>query len=53
MQVSHRHKTKELMMSTEQALQLLAAAAALAPLPKQQHIQVEEALKIISEAIKK
>jgi hypothetical protein len=40
-------------MTPEQALSIIAQAAALAPLPKQSHIQVEEALKIISEALKK
>lgn len=40
------------MSKLEQALSIVAQAAALAPLPKAQHLQIEEALKILAEAIK-
>lgn len=39
-------------MNKDQALSIVAHAAALAPLPKAQHIQIEEALKVLAEAIK-
>lgn len=39
-------------MSPEQALQLLAQAAALAAMPKANHVQVEQAIKVLAEAIK-
>lgn len=39
-------------MTLEQALQIVAQAAALAPMPKAQHLQVEQALLKLSELTK-
>ena len=39
-------------MIPEQALQSLAQAAALAPLPKAQHLQIEQAILLLTEALK-
>jgi hypothetical protein len=39
-------------MNKEQALAILVQATAAAPLTRAQHIQVEEALKLIAETLK-
>jgi hypothetical protein len=39
-------------MKPEQALAILSEASALAPMPKQNHLQVEMAVKVLSEIIK-
>lgn len=38
-------------MTTEQALSIIEQASALAPLTKAAHIQVEQALKVLREAL--
>lgn len=38
-------------MTIEQALQILEHAASMAPMPKQAHIEVEFALKLIKEKL--
>jgi hypothetical protein len=40
-------------MTHEKALEILAQAAALAPMPKQQHILVEQALAELKKLIEK
>ncbi len=40
-------------MTPEQALVILAQAAGLAPMPKSSHVQVEQAIQVLSEALKK
>lgn len=39
-------------MTTQQALNILIQAAQLAPLPKASHVQIEEAIKVLIEALK-
>lgn len=38
-------------MTTEQALSILDQAAALAPLPRQQHVLVQQALQTLAQAL--
>jgi len=38
-------------MTPQQALDVLAQAAALAPMPKQQHILVEQAIQVLKKLI--